>query len=390
MPEPLITRRRLIGRGAGAAAVLGLGSLLAACGSIAGTDEQSLQERQDEAARVDHPKVPLGDWVFANWALYMDKGILKQFDARYGGHVKHLEEINDNNDFYAKVRQQLSAGVSIGRDLAVLSDWLVARMIRAGQLTPIDRDNVPNAVNVVDTLAHPSWDPRRQYSLPYQSGAIGIGYDIEQTGRELHSLRELFNPEWKGRVTFFSDVLDGAGSVLVMQGKDATNATLDDELEAIEYLARAADAGQFRRFTGNEYTTDLAKGNIALALAYSGDMVQLQADNPNLRFAYGEEGAVLFNDNLVMPARAEHPYAAETMMNYLYDPVVAAQLCAYVNYISPVRGVREILAREAPEIADNPLIFPPEEVRAKLQPYPTFSTADELVMKEAMAKVTGA
>ncbi len=125
-------------------------------------------------------------------------------------------------------------------------------------------------------------------------------------------MRELFNPEWKGRATFMSDVLDGAGSVLVMQGKDATNATLDDELEAIEYLARAADAGQFRRFTGNDYTTDLAKGNIALALAYSGDMVQLQADNPNLRFAYGEEGAVLFNDNLVMPAKAEHPYAAET------------------------------------------------------------------------------
>ncbi len=173
MREPLITRRRLIGRGAGAAAALGLGSLFAACGSIAGTDEQSLKERQDEAARVNHPRVPLGDWVFANWALYMDKALLKQFDARYGGHVKHVEEINDNNDFYAKVRQQLSAGVTTGRDLAVLSDWLVARMIRSGQLTPIDRDNVPNAVNLVDTLAHPSWDPRRQYSLPTSRARSG-------------------------------------------------------------------------------------------------------------------------------------------------------------------------------------------------------------------------
>ncbi len=390
MADARLSRRQLIGRGSSAAAAFGLASLLAACGSIEGTNEKGLRERQAEAERVDHARVTLGQWVFANWALYMDKAILRDFDEKYGGRVKHVEEINDNNDFYSKVRQQLAAGQPTGRDLAVLSDWLVARMIRSGQLEPIDRDNVPNAVNVVDTLARPSWDPQRQFSLPYQSGAVGIGYDIKQTGRELHSLRELFNPEWKGRVTFFSDVLDGAGTVLVMQGRDATNATLDDELEAIEYLARANAAGQFRRFTGNDYTTDLAKGNVALSLAYSGDMVQLQADNPDLRFAYGEEGAVLFTDNLVMPAKAEHPYAAETMMNHLYDPAVAAQLCAWVCYISPVRGVQEILAREDPELAENPLVFPPDEVRAKLQPYPSFSTADELAMKEAMAKVTGA
>lgn len=385
-----LSRRAFVGRGAAlAAAASGLSAALAACG-IEGTSEQSLAQLKKAADAVDHPRAELGEWVFANWPLYMDKALVKEFDARHGGHTKYVEEVNDNNDFFGKVRQQLTADQPIGRDLAVLSDWMVARWIRSGWVTPIDRDNVPNAGNVETGLANPSWDPGRRFSLPYQSGAVGIGYDIRQTGRELRSLRDLFSPEFKGRVTFLSEAYDAAGSVLAMQGKDATNATLDDELEAIELLQKAADDGQFRRFTGNEYTTDLAKGNVVASLAYSGDMVQLQSDNPNLRFSYPEEGAVLFTDNLLMPAKAAHPYAAEAMMNYLYDPEVAARLCAYVNYISPVRGIREILERSDPEIAENPLIFPPDEVRAKLRPYPTFTTREEQAMNEAMAKVTGA
>jgi spermidine/putrescine transport system substrate-binding protein len=390
MAEPRLSRRAFVGRGAAlAAAASGLSAALAACG-IEGTSEQSLAQLRRAAATVDHPRELLGEWVFANWPLYMDKAIVRQFDRRFGGRTKYVEEVNDNNDFFGKVRQQLTAGQPVGRDLAVLSDWMVARWIRSGWVTPLDRDNIPNARHLDPGLADPAWDPGRRFSLPYQSGAVGIGYDIRQTGRELHSLRELFNPEWKGRCTFLAEPYDAAGSVLVMQGKDATRATLDDELEAIELIGRANDAGQFRRFTGNDYTTDLAKGNVAVALAYSGDMVQLQSDNPNLRFAYGEEGAVLFTDNLLIPAKAAHPYAAEAMMNYLYDPEVAARLCAYVNYISPVEGIREILARDAPEIAENPLIFPPDEVRPTLRPYPSFTTREEQAMNEAMAKVTGA
>lgn len=389
MPER-ITRRRLIGRGAALAAVAsGLSGALAACG-IEGTSEQSMAELRRQADTVDHPRVALGDWTFANWPLYMDKALTKEFDRRFGGRVKYVEEVNDNNDFFGKVRQQLAAGQPTGRDLAVLSDWMVARWIRNGWVVPIDRRNVPNARNLEPGLANPDWDPQRRFSLPYQSGAVGIGYDIEQTGRELRSLRDLFDPEWKGRVTFLAEPYDAAGSVLAMQGKDSTKATLDDELEAIEFIGAANDKGQFRRFTGNDYTTDLAKGNIVAALAYSGDMVQLQSDNPNLRFSYAEEGAVLFTDNLLMPAKAGSPYAAEVMMNYLYDPQVAARLCAYVNYISPVRGIREILEREDPEIAENPLIFPSDEVRATLQPYPFFTAREEQTMNEAMAKVAGA
>ena len=175
-------------------------------------------------------------------------------------------------------------------------------------------------------------------------------------------------------------------------GVDPTKATIDQILERDrEDRDRPADAGQFRRFTGNDYTTDLTKGNIWVALAYSGDLVQLQADNPDLQFVYPEEGAMLFTDNMMIPAKAEHLYAAETMMNYVYEPEVAAKLAIYVNYISPVQGrPGDRSRRPTRSIANNPLIFPPDEIRAKLHPYPALSPTDERTMQEAMAKVTGA
>jgi spermidine/putrescine transport system substrate-binding protein len=386
-----LSRRRFLGRAGGAAfAATGLSTLLAACGGVEGTQQKAADENKDKAAAVNHPKEPIGDWTFSNWPLYMDKKLLKAFDKKYGGHVKYLEDINDNYEFYGKVRQQLENGQPIGRDIVVLTDYMAARWIRNNYTEPIDKKNVPNAKNIVDNLAHINYDPDRKYTLPYQSGATGIGYNIKATGRELKSVKDLFDPKWKGRVTMLSEPYDSASTVLLGEGIDCSKATIDQILGAIEKIKKANDAGQFRRFTGNDYTTDLAKGNIDIALSWSGDLVQLQSDNPNLRFTYFDEGNVAFNDNLMMPAHVEHPYAAETMFNYLYDPVVAAKLAAYVNYISPVKGAKEELEKTDPDIANNELIFPPPEVQAKIHAYPNLSPADERQMQEAMAKVTGA
>jgi spermidine/putrescine transport system substrate-binding protein len=186
-----------------------------------------------------------------------------------------------------------------------------------------------------------------------------------------------------------SEPYDSACSVLLGMGIDASKANIGQIQQAIEKIDKANKQGQFRRFTGNDYSTDLSKGNIWVALAYSGDLIQLQSDNPDLRFSYADEGNMTFNDNLMMPTKVEHPYAAETMMNYLYDPQVAAKLAAYVNYISPVKGAKEVLAKTDPKAASNPLIFPPSDVAAKFHAYPSLSPADERAMQEAMAKVTG-
>jgi spermidine/putrescine transport system substrate-binding protein len=383
------SRRRFLGRAGGAAfAMGGLSTLLAACGGVEGTQEKESGEAKAEA--VSHAKTEIGDWTFSNWPLYMDKKLLKQFDKKYGGKVKYLEDINDNYEFFGKVRQQLENGQPIGRDIVVLTDYMASRWIRNGYAEPIDKNNVPNASNIVDNLASINYDEDRKYTLPYQSGATGIGYNIKKTGGELRSVQDLFDPKFKGRVTLLSEPYDSASTVLLGDGIDCSKATLDQMLGAIEKIDKANREGQFRRFTGNDYTTDLAKGNIDVALGWSGDLVQLQSDNPDLRFTYFDEGNVAFNDNMLMPAKVEHAYAAETMMNWLYDPKVAAKLAAWVNYISPVKGAKEELEKSDPDIANNELIFPPPEVQQKIHAYPNLSPADEREMQEAMAKVTGA
>jgi spermidine/putrescine transport system substrate-binding protein len=384
-----LSRRRFFGRAGGAGLALsGLSAVLAACGGVEGTAEK--QQEQPTPVAANHPKTTIGDWTFSNWPLYIDKKVLRSFDREHGGDVRYVEDINDNFEFYGKVRQQLEQGKPIGRDIVVLTDYMAARWVRNRYAEAIDKKNVPNAANLVSNLKTINYDPKRDYTLPWQSGAIGIGYNIKKTGRELNSVKDLFDPKFKGRVTFLSEPYDSADLVLVGDGVDSSKATIDQLLGAIEKIGKANDEGQIRRFTGNDYTTDLTKGNVWVSVAYSGDLIQLQSDNPDLRFAYPEEGAVLFTDNMMMPAKVAHPYAAETMMNYVYEPEVAARIAAYVNYIPPVEGVREILAKKDPELAENPLIFPPDDIRAKLHPYPALSPQDERTMQEAMAKVTGA
>lgn len=380
-----VTRRRFLGTGGS----LALAYALAGCG-IEGTLERA-QKAATPIPEITHPKDPIGNWTFSNWPLYIDKDVLKEFDDKYGGHVKYVEEINDNDEFYGKVRQQLQASQPIGRDIVTLTDYMAVKWVRNRYVQPLDKKNIPNVVNnLVDNLKSVPYDKERDYTVPYQSGAIGLGYNPKKTGRKLTSANDLFDPAFKGRVTMFSEPYDSAGTVLLGMGIDPTTAKIDQILEAIDKIQQAADAGQFRRFTGNDYSTDLAKGNIWVALAYSGDLVQLESDNPDLEFIYPEEGAMTFTDNMMIPVAAEHVYAAETMMNFLYEPEIAAKLAIYVNYLSPVKGVKEIVAKTDPDIADNPLIFPPDEIRAKLHAYPALSDADERTMKEAMAKVTGA
>jgi spermidine/putrescine transport system substrate-binding protein len=386
-----LNRRTFIHRAGGAGlALTGLPAIFAACGGVEGTQEQAQERSEEQAEQVNHPKTEIGNWTFSNWPLYMDKKLLRQFDKQFGGKVRYLEDINDNYEFFGKVRQQLENGEPIGRDIVVLTDYMAARWVRNGYCEPLDKKNIPNASNLVDNLKSINYDPERAFTLPYQSGAIGVGYNIKETGRELRSVADLFDPKFKGRVTMLSEPYDSACTVLLGDGIDASEATLDDILGAIEKIEQANNEGQFRRFTGNDYTTDLAKGNVAISLAYSGDLVQLQSDNPDLRFSYFEEGNMAFNDNMLMPANVEHPYAAETMMNYLYDPEIAAKLAAWVNYISPVDGARQILEKSDPDIAENELIFPPPEVQSKLKAYPALEAADEREMQEAMARVTGA
>jgi spermidine/putrescine transport system substrate-binding protein len=385
LEEERFSRRRFVGRlGAAGVALSGASALLAACGGTEGTGDE---ERDVD---VNHPQTAIDRLNFANWPLYIDKKVVKDFERRFDAQVRYVEEINDNNEFFGKVQETLKRDQSIERDLVVLTDWMSARWIRLGYTEPIDKDNVPNSRNLQDNLKSPKYDPERNHTLPWQSGMDGIGYNPRKTGREIRSVNDLFDPEFKGRVSLLSDAYDSAGLVLQGMGKNTEDATLDDVMEAIDKIEEENEKGQIRAFTGNEFTTDLANGNLWLAVAYSGDMVQLKADNPELEFVIPEEGGLLWTDNMMMPDGVEHPYAAETLMNYVYDPAVAAKIAAFVNYVTPVKGAQEEVEKIDPDLAQDPLIFPTDEERERLHPYVTLDADEERQMIERMAEVTGA
>src|SRR3954454_19766658 len=244
-----VSRRHFVRTlGASALAVSGAGTLLAACGGTAGTDKGG---DASKPITVNHAKTAISELKFSNWPLYIDEKTIKEFDKKYGGKTKYVEEINDNEEFTGKVQEALRRDRSIDRDIVVLTDWMVARWLRAGWADPIDKKNVPNAKNLQPALASPKFDPRRQYSLPWQSGMSAIGYNPDKTGRRLNSVNDLFDPKFKGHVTMLQDWRDSAGILLVADGKKLDQVTLDDVMGAIDRLGQESDKGQIRKFTGN-------------------------------------------------------------------------------------------------------------------------------------------
>jgi spermidine/putrescine transport system substrate-binding protein len=385
--EGRVSRRQLIRRlGAAGLTLSSAGTLLAACGGVKGTDKGGATKKT-----ATHAQVAIKELDFSNWPLYIDRKVLKNFEkAHPGSHVKYTEEINDNEEFFGKVRQQLQRGDSLGRDLVALTDWMAARWVRSGWVEPKDKKNIPNEKNLAPNLQHPLWDPNRDFSLPWQSGMSAIGYNPKKTGRKLNSIGDLFDPKFKGKVTMFSDPHDSAGLMILLSGKKTEDATIDDVLAGIAKIDQENKKGQIRRFTGNDYTTDLTKGNVWVSVAYSGDVFQLKKDNPDLEFIIPQEGAMLWTDNMMMPQKPPHPYAAETMMNYVYEPQVAATIAAAVNYVTPVIGAQQEMQKIDPKLATNELIFPSPASRSKLHPYVTLTPAEERQMNDAMQKVIGA
>jgi spermidine/putrescine transport system substrate-binding protein len=385
----MLTRRSLF-RGAG---VVALGSLLAACGTP-GTAPTSNEDRAADD-KSDEDKVV--NW--SNWPEYIDTDdatgehpTLAAFLTATGITVNYTEDYNDNDEFFAKVRPQLSGGQDTGRDVWCSTDWLVARLIRLGWVQELDRDNIPNADNLVDSLTDVEFDKGRKYSLPWQSGFTGIGYNPDATdGRKVESIDQLLtDPKLRGRVTMLTELRDTVGMVLLAMGKDPADFSDADYEAAIGELQSAKDAGQFRGFTGNEYTSGLASGEIAACLAWTGDVVQLKADNPDLGYALRETGNLIWSDNFVIPKKAKHNKNAEILINYYYDPKVMAQVADYVNYIPPVKGTKEALTADDPEVADNPLIFPTDEVLAQAHVFRGLTEDEETRYNQMFQSLIGA
>jgi spermidine/putrescine transport system substrate-binding protein len=353
-----LTRIELLRRAALGGAVLTIPTpLLAACGG--GDDESSGGgATSDELANTLR---------FSNWTLYIDRDdktkkspTLEQFKQRTGVAVNYVEDINDNATYFGKIQRPLSQGQSIDRDIVVLTDnsRFPGLMIQRGWAEKLDKDAIPNIANLQDSLRSPGFDPDREYSLPWQSGMTGIASNLRLTKKPVTTIDQLLEDRsLKGKVTMLTEMADSMGVVMLANGDDP--AKVDDASfdRAYKRIETAIKNDQIRQFTGNDYTGPLAKGDISAAVSWSGDVVQLTQDNPNLEWQLADSGGMIWTDNMLIPTGGD-VFTASTFMNFVYDPKIAAQIAAYVNYVSPVKGAKQELVKIDPELGNNSLIFP--------------------------------
>ena len=387
-----ITRRQLLRRAAAGGAVFSIPSLLAACGGDSGIEGSANTE--STAAPAD---TTLADQLtISNWPLYIDidektkkRPTLEQFEQEKGVPVKYIEDVNDNEEWFGKFQAQLAQGQAIDRDITVLSDWMAARMVRLGYVEKLNKDAIPNSANLVSALQSPGWDPTREYSLPWQSGLTGIAYNEKKLGKAITSIDQLFtDPDLKGSVTCLTEMPDTMGLVMSSNGDDPSKVAAEAFTKAIEKLQAAVDSEQIQKFTGNDYAAGMAGGSILAAIAWSGDVVQLQLDNPSLKFVIPDDGGMIWTDNMLIPTGGD-VFTASTFMDFVYDPKIAAQIEAYVNYICPVDGAKDEMLKLDPEIANNNLIFPDEETLSKVKIFDA-EAADNREYKEQFQTVIGA
>ena len=387
-----LSRRRILQ----AAGIGGVALAAAACGT-GGDDAASATSAPSAATAADLSDTDkVANW--SNWPLYIDideesgqRPSLEAFQAATGVAVTYTEDVNDNNEFFAKVRTQLEQGQDIGRDIVVLTDWMAALWIENGYAQKLDKAIMPNSVNLIPKLQGVSFDPNRDYSLPWQSGFGALGWNKaklkEATGTEsMSSVDQLFDPALKGRITVLSEMRDTMGIIMAWQGNDPSNFTEDQFNQAIEALTQQVDSGQIRQVTGNDYAGALESGDVIAVIGWSGDMIQLGED---FGVALPETGGMLWTDNMLIPALAAHKKNAELIMNYYYDPKVAAEVAAYVQYISPVAGAKEAMAAIDPALVDNQWIFPDAATLDNSFVFMTLTSEQDVAYQRAFQKAIG-
>jgi spermidine/putrescine transport system substrate-binding protein len=397
LTTPAVSRRGFL-RGAGLAGLgVGVPGLLSACGT------EGAQQTADSCVSKDLSSSQK-ELRFSNWPLYIDEAevkrngkkltvnpTLEKFQRQSGVEVEYVADVNDNNEFFGIVRNQLADCKPTGRDIFVLTDYMAARMVDLGWIQKLDKSKLTNVdANLVSSLKSPSWDKNRDYSAPWQSGLTGIAYNAKLTG-EVKSFDELLTrSDLKGKVTLLSEMHDTMLFMLLVDGADPDDFTDDEFAAAAERLKKSVDSGQIRAFTGNEYAQDLAKGNVVACEAWSGDVIQLQFDNPDIKFVAPEEGLSIWSDNMLVPNKAAHKANAEALMNYYYEPEVAAELAAWVNYICPVSGAQDAMTKIDPSLAENPLIFPDESLLKKTYSMKALDQKTEAKYQKQFASVIGA
>jgi spermidine/putrescine transport system substrate-binding protein len=370
--------RRAVLAGAGG---LGAAGLLSACGG--GSDSA------DSANSVR----------WGNWPLYLDYDeetkkypTLEKFKEQTGVTAEYFEDYNDNDEFFGKVQAQLKLGEDIGYDVVTPTDWMAARWIRLGYTQKFDAANIPNKSNILDSLASPSFDPNREQSLTWQGIMAGFGWNVEKNPKGIRTIDELFAPQNKGKIVVLSEMRDTIGIILRSQGVDLQTVTEDQFMNAVDFMEKKIADGWIRGVKGNEYAEDLTSGDATAVIGWSGDMFILKSENEGkFDFAIPDSGGTISGDNLMIPstASAEGKANAEKLINFYYDPAIAAEVAAYVNYVCPVKGAQAEMEKIDPALAASPFIFPDAAMSSKLSVFRSLTPAEETSWGEAFQKAAG-
>ena len=368
----LSRRNVLTGAGIGAAALS-----LAACstgGAAPGPTAAADKSSTDKNIKWD------------NWAQYLDEDkdgkthpTLDAFVKKSGISVKYDVAVDDNNSYYGKVKDQLALGQNIGADLVCLTDWMVSRLIKFGYVQNFDLSKIPNAKNLTPSLQKVDFDPGRKKSLPWQGGFAGICWNKEKVPGGLKSVNDLWDKSLKGRVGVLSEMRDTIGLIMAQAGVDVSSKWADSKFDnAIDVFRKHVSDGQIRNIKGNAYLEDLKSGDTLAAMCWSGDITTLNGEaGDKWEFAIPEAGGTLWNDNFVIPIGSPKKSASEELINYYYQPEVAAQVAAWVNYITPVVGAKEAMQAIDPALAENQLIFPDEKTLSTTKVFRTLTGAEE-------------
>lgn len=375
-----LSRRALLGAAGGGLTALAL----AACSGIGGAPAPA----QDVSASD-----PSLTWV--TWPLYIDTDdakkhpTLEAFTKKTGIRVDYRPIIDDNNAYYAKVRTALARGADIGADTAVLTDWMASRWIRYGYTQELDHSRIPNLRNLVPSLRDVDYDRGRHRSVPWQGGFGGIAWNREEFPNGFTSVREMFSESrLKGRIEVLSEMRDTIGLIMLEQGTDISKDFTDGEyVNALDYLKKNIADGVIRRVTGNSYTDDLVSGKALAVIGWSGDITATNAEHGDKwRFALPDAGGTIWNDNFVVPTGARHKANVEKLIDWYYEPEIAAQVAAYVNYISPVEGAKEAAIKLDPALGDDPFMFPDAATLAKAHRFRDVTPAKDQAYSEAFQK----
>ena len=375
------------------AGALGLTGLLAACG----TGGSSSGTKNAEAVKDISSSDPTVNW--ANWTLYLDYDEKKKtyptldaFTKQSGIKVNYFEDIDGNDSYYGKVQGQLKAGQDIGQDIITLTDWMAGRLIRQGYTQELNLANIPNSANLLPSLQEVDFDPGRKHSLTWQSGYAGIAWNKKAFPKGMKSVEDLWDPSLKGRITVLDEMRDTIGLLMMQNGVDIAGDWGENEFgAATDLLRKNIDNGQIRQVKGNSYKQDFISGDAIAGIVWSGDIVQMNFENDDQwEFIIPEAGGTLWSDNMMVPVGSPRKTNAEKLMDFYYDPAVAAEVAAYVNFICPVEGAKEEMEKIDPELVGNPLIFPTGEDLAKAHVFRSLEADEETTLNSEFQSAIGA